>query len=265
MQTTNPFPGMNAFLEGSWPDVHTSLIGLIREGMSEELPPDLSARAEEEVIVGHESDESLTHYRADVAGSEVWPLELPGVWQPESADAAAVVAEPEIIVLDHPTHRWVEIRDLDGRLITVIEVLSPANKQGAGRAVYLQKQQDYLRGGANLVEIDLLRIGHPAFFDEDLKRLRPANGTRYLVTASRARRPQYREIYYCPLRERLPAVRVPLRPTDLDVPLDLQPLIDRIYRTGRYWQVSRREIPGPPLPVDDATWAEDCLRQVGLR
>ena len=72
MQTTNPFPGMNPFLEGSWPDVHTTLIGFIREGMSEELPPDLSARAEEEVIVGHESDEPLTRYRADVAVSEVW-------------------------------------------------------------------------------------------------------------------------------------------------------------------------------------------------
>ncbi len=265
MQTTNPFPGMNPFLEGSWPDVHTTLIGFIREGMSEELPPDLSARAEEEVIVGHESDEPLTRYRADVAVSEVWPLELPGVWQPESAAAAIVVAEPEIVELDHPTHRWVEIRDTDGRLITVIEVLSPTNKLGPERAVYLQKQQDYLRGGVNLVEIDLLRIGRPAFLEGDLKLLRPDEGTRYLVASTRASRPRHRELYYCPLRERLPAVRVPLRITDLDVPLDLQPLIDRVYRTGRYWQISRREIPGPPLPADDATWAEERLRQVGLR
>jgi hypothetical protein len=85
------------------------------------------------------------------------------------------------------------------------------------------------------------------------------------VAATRASRPWHRELYYCSLRERLPAVRVPLRATDLDVPLDLQPLIDSIYRTGRYWQVSRREIPGPPLPADDAVWAEDRLRQVGLR
>ena len=26
-----------------------------------------------------------------------------------------------------------------------------------------------------------------------------------------------------------------------------------------------REIPGPPLSTDDITWAEDRLRQVGLR
>jgi hypothetical protein len=49
------------------------------------------------------------------------------------------------------------------------------------------------------------------------------------------------------------------------VPLDLQPLIDRVYRTGRYWQISRREVPDPPLPPDDATWVQDRLHQAGLR
>jgi hypothetical protein len=52
---------------------------------------------------------------------------------------------------------------------------------------------------------------------------------------------------------------------DLDVPFDLQPLIDRVYRTGRYWQINRREIPGPPLPAEDVAWAEDRLRDAGLR
>ncbi len=264
MQTTNPFPGMNPFLEGSWPDVHTRLIGYISDALGEELPADLSARAEEEVTVGSESDEPLTRYRADVAVSEVWPSELPGVWQP-SEESAVAVAEPEIVELDHPTGRWVQIRDTDGRLITVIEVLSPTNKLGTGRAVYLQKQHDYLSAGVNLVEIDLLRIGRPAFLEDDLKMLRPEEGTRYLVAATRAVRPWRRELYYCPLRARLPAVRVPLRATDLDAPLDLQPMIDRVYRTGRYWQISRREVSAPPLPAEDAAWVQERLQQAGLR
>ena len=58
---------MNPFLEGSWPDVHTALIGFIRETLAEQLPPDLSARAEEEVSVGSEDDELSATYRADVA------------------------------------------------------------------------------------------------------------------------------------------------------------------------------------------------------
>lgn len=263
MKTNNPFPGMNPFLEASWPDVHTRLIGYISDALAEELPLDLSARAEEEVTVGSEDDESLTHYRADVAVSAVWPAELPGVWQPDSESVIAV-AEPEILEIDHPTARWIEIRDTDGRLITVIEVLSPFNKLGTGRAVYLQKQQDYIAAGINLVEIDLLRIGRPVFLEETVRRLRSAEGTRYLVAATRAGRPSRLELYYCSLRERLPAVRVPLRVTDLDVPLDLQPLIDRVYRTGRYWQISRRDVPAPPLPTDDATWVQERLHEVGL-
>jgi hypothetical protein len=85
-----------------------------------------------------------------------------------------------------------------------------------------------------------------------------------LITATRALRPWRREIYYCPLRERLPAVRVPLRATDADVPLDLQPLIDRCYTTGRYWQGNHQQIPGPTVPSDDERWIRDCLRDAGL-
>ena len=264
MQTNNPFPGMNPFLEASWPDVHTRLIGYISDALAEELPLDLSARAEEEVTVGSEADESLTSYRADVAVTAVWPAEFPEVWQPSSGSAIAV-AEPEIVELDLPTIRWIEVRQTDGRLITVLEVLSPYNKLGTGRAVYLQKQQDYVAAGVNLVEIDLLRIGRPVFLEDIVKVLRPAEGARYLVAATRAVRPSRLELYYCPLRERLPAVRVPLRATDLDVPLDLQPLIDRVYRTGRYWQISRREVPAPPLPTEDAAWVHECLHQAGFR
>ena len=45
------------------------------------------------------------------------------------------------------------------------------------------------------------------------------------------------EFYVLPLRERLPAIRVPLRRTDLDAALDLQVLIDQCYERGRYASV----------------------------
>jgi uncharacterized protein DUF4058 len=34
------------------------------------------------------------------------------------------------------------------------------------------------------------------------------------------------EVYRLPLHERLPVIRIPLRQTDADAPLDLQPMID---------------------------------------
>lgn len=47
-----------------------------------------------------------------------------------------------------------------GRVITVIEVLSPRNKlRGEGRKLYEKKQAELLRGGVNLVEIDLVPAG----------------------------------------------------------------------------------------------------------
>lgn len=257
MSARNPFPGINPFLEGSWPDVHTALIGYIRETLAEGLPPDLVARAKEEVSVNR-STSPPAHYRADVAVNAVWPPVLPEL-NPHAASSETAVAEPDIIELEHPPSRWIEICDTSGQLITVIEVLSPTNKQGIGRAIYLQKQQDYLAGGINLVEVDLLRIGLPPFFDADLVHLQPATGTRYLIVATRAIRPWQREVYYCPLRQRLPAVRVPLRATDADAVLDIQPLVDRVYRTGRYWQALHGELPGPALPEADAAWVRQQL------
>jgi hypothetical protein len=41
-------------------------------------------------------------------------------------------ATPLVVLLEPDVHRWVEILDAGGRLITVIEVLSPKNKSEEG-------------------------------------------------------------------------------------------------------------------------------------
>ncbi len=62
---------------------------------------------------------------------------------------------------DRITESFIEIRDSEDRnLITVIELLSPANKQsGSDREQYLAKRRLLLSGNVHLVEIDLLRGG----------------------------------------------------------------------------------------------------------
>jgi hypothetical protein len=63
-------------------------------------------------------------------------------------------------------YTWVEILHLpEQRLVTSIEVLSPANKQGAGRVEYLTKFNRLWRAEVNLVEIDLLVGGRPLKLD----------------------------------------------------------------------------------------------------
>lgn len=63
-----------------------------------------------------------------------------------------------------------------------------------------------------------------------------------------------------PLRQRLPAIRVPLRRGEPDVALDLQTLIDQAYERGRYGSTIRYDKePAPPLPPEELAWARDIL------
>ena len=57
-----------------------------------------------------------------------------------------------------------------------------------------------------------------------------------------------------------------MRSEDVDVPLQLQALIDMAYVNGRYYDdVDYMEDPHPPLPCADAEWADQRLRENGLR
>ena len=257
----NPLPGMNPFLELRWRDAHTRLITYISEALSEELPADLSVQAEEHLVVTVPDEDRDRAYFADVAVCERWKYGLSPLWQPEGEGAKAIqVAEPEIILAEPATERWLEIRDRDGRLVTALELLSPWKKENPGREEYRRKQTVYRESRVNLVEIDLLRGGSPTVaVHSDRFKSRP--GTQYIVCVSRAGSYSY-EVYRCSLRDRLPAFRVPLRLSDSDIPLDLQPLIDRCYRTGRYWQLSDSSRLNPALPDDEAEWLAARLQPI---
>jgi Protein of unknown function (DUF4058) len=74
------------------------------------------------------------------------------------------------------------------------------------------------------------------------------------------------EVYRVPLRERLPVIRIPLRETDDDVPLDLPALVAQCYRNGDYQaDIDYQVDPDPPLGAEDAGWADALLRQAGRR
>ena len=72
-------------------------------------------------------------------------------------------------------------------------------------------------------------------------------------------------MYRVPLDEPLPAIRIPLRETDPDVPLQIQPLIDQCYRNGRYYDLDYKADPVTPLDATDAAWSDQLLRSKGLR
>ena len=163
---------------------------------------------------------------------------------------------------------YIEIIDIKSgrRVVTVIEVLSPSNKlPGLGKDLYLKKQEELRAGGVSLVEIDLLRTGTHVIA-APLDRVPEGQRSAYAACARRGWKPFEIEYYPIPLRERLPAIRIPLRRSDSDVALDLQALIDECYESGRYGDdIDYREDPEPALVADDAKWAEALLREQGRR
>ena len=271
----SPFPGMDPYLEdpGPWGDFHGPLASEIRAELNRLLPPRYFARTEYrfemDVYLDDEGDRKRQERIADVGatrepsgGVAVADLPRRGI-----SPALAFRVEPEAI-----KRPFIEIREGAGsrRLVTVIEILSPANKSlGRDRRAYQDKQRETLKGGANLVEIDLLRTGHRVFGDEFLTREAECLEPRpdYLVAVSRAR---FRnpalcgyDVYPISIREILPCVGVPLLPEDADVPLDLQYVFDRVYDSGPYRRgaVDYRKPPVPPLSAGQAEWAAGLVRE----
>lgn len=229
MQTTNFLPGMNPFLQARWPDAHTRLIAYIGDSLNERLPSDLAVIAEESISIDFE--ETDVRLQADVAVVEQPILRFPDSIPAHDDTSTLTLAEPETIHAA-PTQRWLEIRDVDNHLVSVIELLGPSNKTPRESANLARRHEQLIHGGVNVIEIDLIR-----------------GGLRTLPDA---------------LSAELKDNDIPLRRTDKPVPLDLQPLIDRCYQTGRYWQLSQRPLPPPALPADEQAWLDQHRIAAGL-
>jgi hypothetical protein len=256
---------MDPYLEQHWGDVHTSLMVYARNQINPQLPDDLQARVEESATVQIDQESIRTLY------PDVRVVEEPDVPPSDSPTATAVLplAEPLVLTIeDEPrTERHIEIIDTSdgGRVVTAIEVLSPANKVGnEGRIAYVRKQREYLLAGVNLVEIDLIREGDFVLAAPE-SRIPADFRTPYLICIRRAKSPGRVELYRAPLRERLPNIPIPLRASDEDIVLQIQPLIDECYRDGRYHRLNYEVEPTPRLGEGDAVWADSLLRQNGRR
>lgn len=135
----SPFPGMDPYLEGRtvWPDVHQRMITYISEALQPQLRPKYIARIGERVQlaqIGHS-------YVPDVLLVKTMREPAPTLTQ----DARLAVDEPLLFTALDEAQRepFIEIVAREsGDVVTLIELLSPANKEGNGRNQYLQKQQE---------------------------------------------------------------------------------------------------------------------------
>ncbi len=250
----SPFPGMDPYLEPHWPGLHTQLAALATAELNRVLPDDLVARPEERLSI-ESTEELIRSVTPDVM-----------VYQPEGTDLAdgglAISAPYKLVVSVEPiTERFIRIiRADDGRLITVIEFISPANKMGNGLEQYLQRRDELLSGGVHVVEIDLVRRGNwRGLMRPHLCPLEAIEPYRVTIRVG-GRRSAY--LYPISLRRPLPSISIPLRPGDKEVKLVLQPLLDQAYENGRYgFTLNYDQPPDPPLEEDDAAWAEALIEE----
>ena len=262
----SPFPGMDPYLEAHWRDVHARLIIYACDALQAVLPTSLRARAEESVLL--ETPQGIADHPLF---PDVRVVEFTAKRGLETrAEAGVAVAEPLLVETETEptTETFLEIidRESGNRVVTVIEFLSPANKSpGPNREQYLRKQREICSSDASLVEIDLNRFGvHTLAFP--LAHIKPHGRTPYMVCVRRPTRRGVAEVYPRPLWQRLPIIRIPLRPADADAPLDLQALVDQCYRNGAYDGTLNYAVePDPPLLGADKGWAADWLREKGLR
>ena len=259
----SPFPGMDPYLERHWLDVHSSLVVYARNQLQPQLPAGLVARSNERLVVDAPYDEERAIF------PDVRVVEQPSGIRSPSPAASAAVAEPLVMHVSRTRFRqpFVEVRETggEGRLITVIEFLSPTNKRpGDGRKQYLRKRDELVAADVNLVEIDLTQTGRRELLVPQ-SQVPPSHRTTYQASVYTAWADGRIELYAMPLREPLPIISVPLREADPAVTLSIRDLIHRAYEDGGYGGIDYRQECEPPLDAEDAAWAGGILHTAGRR
>lgn len=242
---------MDPYLEhpALWPDVHNRLIAAIADGLAPSLAPRYYVRIEERMYMLQPEGAAFVG-RADVAVAA-------GAGATSAAAAAAAetgVLEVEVPLEDEVSAWYLEVRQAaGGKLVTVLELLSPVNKFGAGRRKYLRKRSHLLGTRTNLVEVDLLRAGQPMPVNRVIQ-----SGYRILVSRGQTR--PRAQLYTFGVRQPIPSTPLPLLPGDEEPLVDLNAALHALYARARYDLMVNYSLPPvPPLNDAEAAWARDLI------
>ncbi len=256
---------MDPYLEhpGLWPDVHNRLITMMANALAPEVRPRYYVAVEERVYLT--APENTFVGRPDVTIVESIDESLwPRVKETLTPYRPFLINLPTLI-LDEVRETYLEVREAaGGQVVTVIELLSPANKQrgSEGYAQYLNKRMNILRSRTHLIEIDLLRSHKPLPMEGNP----PASDYHFIVSRG-WQRPQA-HLYAFNLRETIPDCPIPLQKNEQENEplLDLQNLLHTLYEQAGYdLRIDYRIEPVPSLNPPDAAWADELLRQAELR
>jgi hypothetical protein len=255
----SPFPGMGPYLEHPtlWPGVHNGLIAALQLFLAPQLRPHYYVAMEERLYIT-EPDQRAFVGRPDLA--VVAHPEAETVLQP--APSASLVLTVQVPLPDEVRETYLEVRETGtDDVVTVLEILSPTNKRlGRGRRLYEDKRMEVLASRTHLVEIDLVRAGEPM----------PITGhgsaSEYRILVSRGDCRPNANLYPFGLRQPIPPFLLPLKPGDQEPTVNLGEILHDLYDRASYdLRLNYKSDPDPPLASAEAVWADDWLRQKGLR
>ncbi|MCS6847456.1 MAG: DUF4058 family protein [Anaerolineae bacterium] len=255
----SPFPGMDPYLEhpALWPDVHNRLIAAIADAITPLVAPRYYVGLERRmyllslddlVFVGW-PDVAVLAGAARVAEPHAPAYEV-------TSGSAPNPLWVELPTQDEVGDNYLEIRLADGgKVITVLELLSPANKlHERSRELYINKRNALFASRTNLVEIDLMRAGEPMPL-----RGKPVRSD-YRILVSRSWQRPRAQLYHFRLREPIPAITIPLQRGEDEPALDLNAVLHDLYARARYdLMLDYNQPPVPPLNEADAVWARERI------
>lgn len=257
----SPFPGMDPYLEqpGAWHDFHEQFCMECRAMLVPRLGSDYFAKLDDHDYI-HElaaNDRRLLG-RSDISAASDGSSEAGP--NPSTATISAPVVGHVELEFDLERESSIEIRDRESqRLVTVIELLSPANKRpGGDREAFLAKRREILNSDVHLIEIDLLR-GWQQMPVADLPECD------YCVMVSRSESRPAVGLWPFRLRDELPKIPVPLSRSDEEVELDLSAAFRTAFDSAEYGRYIYRGTPDPPLSSGDESWATELLRTEGIQ
>ena len=251
----SPFPGMNPYLEQAeyWSDFHNQLIAAIARSLIPSLVPKYRVVTDKWVYkVGGST--SVTLGRPDISVQQSREPKTTATTAVAVKAASVQPVKVSVPLREEVRQSYIEVKDVATKeVVTVIEVLSPANKSGDGRQKYLAKRQQVLESLTHLVEIDLLRAGSamPVF--------RNSESSHYRILVSRGDTRPTADLYAFSLGDRIPSFPLPLLAGDAEPMLDLQQLVSQLYdELGYEYFIDYQESPPSPWGFDDVKeWVSD--------
>jgi hypothetical protein len=246
---------MDPYLEDPafWPDFHHWFLTCWCESLLRILPAAYDVRFNERVNLVQLDANTIKVVYPDLAILE----QTRSKGQPIHHEGTLLLEPVTLphVALEEVRETFIEIHHRrDRTLVTVLELLSPANKHGNGAFEYGLKRIEILRQRVHLVEVDLLIGG------ERVSMAKPLPAGVYYSFVTRASNRSLCDVYATTLKQPLPTIPIPLLPRDDEPSVDLQKVFESAFERGRYADVlDYGKEPKAKLSKRDAVWLKQRL------